>query len=148
MAIISPSSNVWVTLKKSASWYYFIFNHIKPLLLNPKQNSDFNQTLNRRQTSRWSHRRQFIQTKTKVVYEGKLQIASIKFQRNLKSQYPITETHLHFPGIPEILNIKKAEDESSALNPGGDRLTGHIDTQITAQSRIWILAFMIESTTL
>jgi len=35
---------------------------------------------------------------TEVAYEGKLQITSTKLQINLKSQYPITETHLHFPG--------------------------------------------------
>jgi hypothetical protein len=35
---------------------------------------------------------------TEILYEGKLQITSTKFQINLKFQYPITETHFHFPG--------------------------------------------------
>ena len=39
-----------------------------------------------------------IEHEIEVVYEGKLQITSTKFQINLKSQYPITETHFHFPG--------------------------------------------------
>jgi len=39
-----------------------------------------------------------IEHETEVAYEGKLQITSTKLQINLKSQYPITETHLHFPG--------------------------------------------------
>ena len=39
-----------------------------------------------------------IEKETEVSYEGKLQITSTKFQINLKSQYPITETHFHAPG--------------------------------------------------
>ena len=39
-----------------------------------------------------------IEDKTEVVCEGKLQITSSKLQINLKSQYQISETHVHFPG--------------------------------------------------
>jgi len=41
-----------------------------------------------------------------VSYEGKLQITSTKLQINLKSQYPITETHLHFPGRKGNLDLE------------------------------------------
>jgi hypothetical protein len=39
-----------------------------------------------------------IEHETEVACEGKLQITSSKLQINLKSQYPIPETHFHFPG--------------------------------------------------
>jgi len=39
-----------------------------------------------------------IEKETEILYEGKLQITSSKFQINLKFQYLITETHFHFPG--------------------------------------------------
>ena len=41
-----------------------------------------------------------------VSNEGKLQITSTKLQINLKSQYPITETHLHFPGRKGNLDLE------------------------------------------
>jgi hypothetical protein len=39
-----------------------------------------------------------FENETESLYEGKLQITSTKLQINLKFQYPITETHFHFPG--------------------------------------------------
>ena len=39
-----------------------------------------------------------IKEETEILDEGKLQITSTKLQTNLKFQYPITETHFHFPG--------------------------------------------------
>jgi hypothetical protein len=39
-----------------------------------------------------------FENETESLYEGKLQITSTKFQINLKFQYPISQTHFHFPG--------------------------------------------------
>jgi hypothetical protein len=38
-----------------------------------------------------------VEKETEVSNGGKLQMTSTKFQINLKSKYPNTETHFHFP---------------------------------------------------
>jgi len=52
----------------------------------------------RGQRRRWPRASSLIENETEILYEGKLQITSTKFQINLKFQYPITKTQFHFPG--------------------------------------------------